>query len=77
MKGGDNMQGMAHALSVIDQGQPRLSTVKTTLYELIEAISGQVKLEDYQLVTEVVLDLFETGQIRFLGSKEESAPLMG
>jgi hypothetical protein len=45
---------------------PELSATKITLYELIDVISEEVQPGDDQLVAEVVLHLFETGQAKSL-----------
>ena len=36
--------------------------IKTTLYDLIEAVSGTVNPENNQLVSKIVLDLLNTGR---------------
>ena len=42
----------------------RVVTVKTTLYELIEALSDVVESGDETLVNVVVLDLIDAGRMR-------------
>jgi hypothetical protein len=41
------------------------STVRTTLYELIEAINEQVPPEEDGLVPGIVLHMLVTGQVKF------------
>jgi hypothetical protein len=45
--------------------KPR-STMRTTLYELIEAINEQVQPEEDRLVAGIVLHMLATGQIKFI-----------
>lgn len=42
----------------------RVATVKTTLYELIEALSDVVESGDETLVNVVVLDLIDSGRMK-------------
>jgi hypothetical protein len=42
----------------------RVATIKTTLYELIEALSDVVESGDETLVNVVVLDLINAGRMR-------------
>jgi hypothetical protein len=44
---------------------PKLST-RTTLYDLIEAISEELYPGEDKLVAEIVVHLFESGQVRFM-----------
>jgi len=39
--------------------------IKSTLYDLIEAVNETVKPNDDQFVTEIVLDLLITGHAKF------------
>lgn len=66
------MEAMAQSFDTVEQASPELTTDKTTMYELIEAISDQVQPEEDRLVVEAVLDLIDTGQVKFLGSIGES-----
>lgn len=58
------MQAMAQTSSC-----PK-SSVRTTLYDLIEAIGEEVPPGEERLVAEIVMHLFESGQIKFLYDKE-------
>lgn len=60
------MELMDRVSSPIEQTHPELSATKATLYELIDAISGEVQPGEDQIVAEVVLHLFETGQAKSL-----------
>ena len=66
------MEAMAQSFDTVEQALPELTSVKTTLYDLIEAISHQVQPEEDRLVVEAVLDLIDTGQVKFPGSIVES-----
>jgi hypothetical protein len=65
------MQQIPHAYSRPEPVQSELATITTTLGELIEAIDEEVEPEEDHLVAEVVLQLLETGQIRFLNPRGE------
>lgn len=44
-----------------------LNSIRTTLYELVEAISDQLQPGEDWMVTEALVDLTNTGRLRFLG----------
>lgn len=46
----------------------RVAIIKTTLYELMEALSDVVESGDETLVNTVVLDLIDSGRMRTSGS---------
>jgi hypothetical protein len=48
-------------------------TIRTTLYDLIEAINAEVEPEEESLVVATVMDLLESGRITFLTASEHSA----
>jgi predicted DNA-binding protein len=60
------MQLMDGVFSPAERIHLELSTTKTTLYELIDAINAEVQPGEDQLVAEVVLHLIETGQAQLL-----------
>ena len=66
------MEAMAQSFDTVEQAPPVLTTVETTLYDLIEAIGDQVQPGEDRLVVEAVLDLIDTGQVKFPGSIGES-----
>ena len=66
------MEAMAQSFDTVEQAPSELTTDKTTLYDLIEAISDQVQPEEDLLVVEAVLDLIDTGQVKIPGSIGES-----
>ena len=43
----------------------RSTTIKTTLYDLMTAISEEVQPGEERLITETVLHLLDTGHIKF------------
>jgi len=47
-------------------GHPKTATVVTTLYDLIEAISEEMKSGEDSLVVQTVLHLIDTGKLKFL-----------
>jgi hypothetical protein len=60
------MQPIKEASPTTAGTHPELSTTKITLYDLIDAISDEVKPGEDQLVVEVVLHLRESGRIKLL-----------
>jgi hypothetical protein len=50
-----------------------LSIVQTTLYDLIAAINEDVMPEEDWVVTNAVLELFKTGQAKFLAANYKDA----
>ena len=60
------MELMNQMVSANKPDQKELPIVQTTLYELIGALNQEVQPEEDWIVTDVVLDLFESGQAKFL-----------
>jgi hypothetical protein len=52
-----------------DESKPSTS-IRTTLYDLIEVINAEVGPEDERLVIATVVHLLNTGRIKFLGHSE-------
>ena len=63
------MQQLPHAYSGQEPAQPERVTNLTTLGELIKAVSEEIETEEDHLAAEVVLQLLETGRIKFLNPK--------
>jgi len=63
-KEGDIMNAWANTAEAGNLDFPRKRTIRTTLYELIEAIEDEVKPGEEELVTATVLDLMESGKIK-------------
>ena len=55
---------------------PSSDPIITTLYELTETIIDEVPPGEDSLVTEIVIDLFATGQIRFIGDPLDSLDML-
>jgi hypothetical protein len=60
------MNKTAKLLSDGAQNGAELNTVETTLYELIAAINEDVLPEEDWVVTDAILELFESGRAKFL-----------
>ena len=58
------MQPMTQTLPAMELAHRALNAIATTLYELIEAIGEEVRPGEDRLVTETVLHLFDTGQVK-------------
>ena len=55
---------MQHNIQNLKKNEPIrqiYTPIKTTLYDLVEAVSGTVNPENNQLVSKIVLDLLNTG----------------
>ena len=63
------MQQVARAYSALEQTHSE----STTLRELIEAINEEVPPEKDHLVAQIVLDLLDTGRIKFINPMGELA----
>ncbi|MBW2105462.1 MAG: hypothetical protein JRI26_05415 [Deltaproteobacteria bacterium] len=61
------MQPMTQTLPAMELAHPGLNTIAITLYELIEAVSEEVQPGEDRLVTETMLHLFDTDQVKFSG----------
>ena len=60
------MEAIAETLHTAELEYPGFTTIKSNLYELIEAVGEEVEPGEDQLVAEVVLHLLDTGQVSFL-----------
>ena len=65
------MLQLAYTIPPSEQDQPEPAPIVTTLGKLIEAINEEVEPEEDYLVSSAVLDLLDTGRIRFLNPKGE------
>jgi len=61
------MESMKRSVRSVEPAYARPIIIKTTLYELIRAIGEEVQPGEDRLVAAVVLCLFETGKVNFIG----------
>ena len=59
------MQLTTKNFSPLKRRYPQSTVVKTTLYELIDAISDEVLPGEEKLVGEVVVNMFNTEKVKF------------
>ena len=59
------MQLTTKNFSPFKRRHPQSTVVKTTLYELIDAISDEVLPGEEKLVVEVVVNIFNTEKVKF------------
>jgi DNA replication initiation complex subunit (GINS family) len=59
------MQLTTKNFSPFKRRYPQQTVVKTTLYELVDAISDEVLPDEEKLVVEVVVNMFNTEKIKF------------
>lgn len=50
---------------------PRTINIETTLYDLIEAISDEIRAEEDGLIVETIYHLIDTGRLKFIGFPKE------
>lgn len=60
------MEAVTQTFHSIEPRYPAITTIETTLYELIEAVSDEIKSGEDGLVAESVLHLLDTGQVKFI-----------
>lgn len=60
------MKTSAHVWQAPNIESRRAISIKSTLYDLIEAISDEVEQGEENLITASVLDLIESGKIKFI-----------
>jgi len=60
------MEAVTQSFHSIEPRYPAITTIETTLYELIEAVSDEVKSGEDELVAESMLHLLDTGQAKFI-----------
>ncbi len=65
MKGGKEMEALAHTFNKVESAYVKPTVLKTSLYDLIAAIGEEVRPEEDWLVAETVLHLFDSGQAKF------------
>jgi hypothetical protein len=62
------MEAVTQTFHSIEPKYPAITTIETTLYELIEAVSDEVKSGEDDLVALTMLHLLDTGHIKFIGA---------
>ena len=72
-EGGERMDKRDKKLSADLQVGAECHSVRTTLYELIAAINEDVQPEEDWVVTDVVLEWFESGRAKFLAATMNNA----
>ena len=66
------MEALAHTLHAEKPEDPGSTTIKTTLYELIDAISEVMEPGEDRMLPKIVIDMIDTEQIRVPDSTRES-----
>ena len=64
------MPALAAYSATIPATSTEPTSITTTLYDLVEALSTEVKPEDDSLVTAAVMHLINAGHARFVGSRQ-------
>jgi len=61
-KGDGVMQKKAQRMKLVEKTYPEHATIKTTLYDLIEVISAELKADEEDLIVPIVSDLFNSAK---------------
>lgn len=65
------MKPTTQTISTIEPAHQSSRTIKTTLYELVEAIIEELQPGEDHLVPIIVSHFFDTGKIRFIGNLKD------
>ena len=52
----------AQTMKLVEKTNPEHTIIKTTLYDLIEAISAELKADEENLIVPIVSDLFSSAK---------------
>lgn len=66
-QGAKIMNMSAQSLLEVEQAYPESTIIRTTLYELIEAISEEVEKGEEELIPKIVSHVLDSGKVRFIG----------
>ena len=66
------MEALAHDLEMEGAIRSEFFTVETNLFELIDAIHEELNPEEDWIATSIILDLIDTGKMRFLGARTDN-----
>jgi hypothetical protein len=61
------MHTPAHGIADPEQLQGASTTIETTLYDLVEAISSEVEPGEEDLITATLVHLLNSGRVKFCG----------
>jgi hypothetical protein len=64
-------------LTTAEQSHPDVSTIHTTLYDLIEALSQEVGPGEDHLVTAALVHLINSGRVKFVDDGRELRVICG
>ncbi len=56
------MKVKAQTMKLVEKTNPEHTIIKTTLYDLIEAISAELKADEENLIVPIVSDLFSSAK---------------
>ena len=66
------MEALAYDHGRTDRYRPTEATVSSTLYDLIDAIEGEIEQGEEELIAPVVLDLIESRKVKWARSNRDS-----
>ena len=61
-KGDGVMKRKAQTIKLVEKTNPEHTIIKTTLYDLIEAIGAELKADEEDLIVPIVSDLFNSAK---------------
>ena len=64
------MHELSHTTSTKRATNLSSTTINTTLYDLIDAVSNEVGAEDEKLIQKTVLHLIDSLRIKFIGNRK-------
>jgi hypothetical protein len=74
-KGEGEMNALAHVMDTMTPDLQETGTTTSSLYDLIEAISEEVRPGEDELIVEAVLNLMKSGQIKWVSRHRNLKPI--
>jgi len=65
------MKASSHTLVGVKSRYPKTTRIRTTLYDLIEAISEEIRSKEDGLIAQTVSHLVDTGKLKFIGVSKD------
>ncbi len=70
-KGGNAMTRSYHTFQGIKSRHPKMTSIETSLYDLIEAMNEEIRAGEDGLIVQAVVHLVDTGTLKFIGIPKE------
>jgi hypothetical protein len=69
------MQALATVLPEVKSSGLKTKAVMTNLYELIEALNEEMEDDRGDLIPQIVVRLFDSGRVKYIGNRKQVSPL--